>query len=431
MNKYIEYARAFTASEEVVYWVSHNLANHLKDNPEVQDEIEHIIDYFASDAAPKRLRGMSYAEAKANTEKWNATLQKKGANIKEKPEDTETVLDFKDGFRVVKLIGKVAFEREGFLMRHCSASYFNKKDTEVYSLRDSENMPHCTMEKNKQVKGKGNGNIHPKYVGYVVKFLEHIGMAVGDNEMEHLGYINVEKFKKDLHKDTDYFNEKYVREDTKLLDKDGNEYLSLDLLDVKPLLKEDEHNVLRINFDLAALCKLSFEWIQKKIKKVQSGNSSRQAQSGNYSHQAQSGDSSRQAQSGDSSHQAQSGNYSHQAQSGDSSRQAQSGNSSRQAQSGNSSHQAQSGDSSRQAQSGNYSQQEMNGLYSVSVNAGDDGMIKGKIGCWFALTEWFQDTDKNWKPKCVKATKIDGKKIKEDTWYTLKNGKFVEVKDNE
>ena len=52
-------------------------------------------------------------------------------------------------------------------------------------------MPHCTMEKDKQIKGKGNGDIHPKYVHYIVKFLEHVGMSVSDSEMKHLGYVNV------------------------------------------------------------------------------------------------------------------------------------------------------------------------------------------------------------------------------------------------
>ena len=28
------------------------------------------------------------------------------------------------------------------------------------------------------------------------------------------------------------------------------------------------------------------------------------------------------------------------------------------------------------------------------------------------------------------AVIVDGKKIKSDTWYTVKNGKFVEVKEN-
>jgi len=71
----------------------------------------------------------------------------------------------------------------------------------------------------------------------------------------------------------------------------------------------------------------------------------------------------------------------------------------------------------------------MMGGDSVSVDAGTDGMAKGKVGCWFCLSEWKQRNDKTWYPYCVKATKIDGKKIKENTWYTLKNGKFTEVKE--
>lgn len=59
---------------------------------------------------------------------------------------------------------------------------------EIYSLRDADNMPHCTMERDQQIKGKGNGDIHPKYIDYVVRFLEHMDMKVRDSEMEHLGY---------------------------------------------------------------------------------------------------------------------------------------------------------------------------------------------------------------------------------------------------
>jgi hypothetical protein len=65
----------------------------------------------------------------------------------------------------------------------------------------------------------------------------------------------------------------------------------------------------------------------------------------------------------------------------------------------------------------------MLGMDSISVNAGSGGMAKGKIGCWFCLSEW-----KDAKPICVRAVKIDGKRIKENIWYTLKNKKFIEVK---
>jgi len=61
--------------------------------------------------------------------------------------------------------------------------------------------------------------------------------------------------------------------------------------------------------------------------------------------------------------------------------------------------------------------------------AGHNGKVKGKIGCWFALTEWKRDDkDGIWRPLCVKAAQIDGKKIKEDIWYQLKDGEFIEVK---
>ena len=57
---------------------------------------------------------------------------------------------------------------------------------DVHDWIDKHLVPHCTMEKDQQIKGKGNGAIHPKYIGYIVKFLEIAGMQVGDNEMLNL-----------------------------------------------------------------------------------------------------------------------------------------------------------------------------------------------------------------------------------------------------
>ena len=149
-----------------------------------------------------------------------------------------------------------------------------------------------------------------------------------------------------------------------------------------------------------------------------SGHSSRQAASGYYSRQAASGHYSRQAASGDSSSQAASGH---------SSRQAASGYSSRQAASGYSSRQAASGYSSRQAASGDYSSQETTGKNCVMMSAGNEGQAKGKIGSWIVLTEW--KSRGNESIPTVVAKRIDGTEVKEDTWYTLKNGEFVEVEE--
>ncbi len=150
-----------------------------------------------------------------------------------------------------------------------------------------------------------------------------------------------------------------------------------------------------------------------------SGNSSRLASSGDYSQLASSGDSSRLASSGD---------YSQLASSGDSSRLASSGDYSRLASSGDYSQLASSGDSSRLALSGNSSRLAVDGKFSVGADIGINGKAKGKKGNWITLAEWeYSDKENKYIPICVKSVKITGKKIKEDTWYKLKNSKFTEV----
>ena len=153
-------------------------------------EAEHIIDFLIHKKF-KSLKFANYNLLKEKAEKWIKKLSSNVSKIDEVVgKDFEVVLDFEDGFRFVKLISKEAYTREGALMSHCVASYFGR-NVEIYSLRDSSNKPHCTIEKDTQIKGKGNGDIHPKYIDYVVRFLEWTGMVVRDSEMKHLGYIPV------------------------------------------------------------------------------------------------------------------------------------------------------------------------------------------------------------------------------------------------
>lgn len=105
-------------------------------------------------------------------------------------------MDLGDGTKIVKLLTKKAYEREGFLMRHCLGGYA-VGNTTIYSLRDGSNSPHVTFEITKgeesvqQVKGKGNGLIHPRYIDATLKFLKHIGVTVRPSEMANLGYLHV------------------------------------------------------------------------------------------------------------------------------------------------------------------------------------------------------------------------------------------------
>lgn len=48
----------------------------------------------------------------------------------------------------------------------------------------------------------------------------------------------------------------------------------------------------------------------------------------------------------------------------------------------------------------------------------------GAMGCYLVLTEYDDDGDMLW----AKMAKVDGTHIKENVWYTLKNGEFVECK---
>ena len=73
---------------------------------------------------------------------------------------------------------------------------------------------------------------------------------------------------------------------------------------------------------------------------------------------------------------------------------------------------------------------------SIAVAWGYHGKVKGVIGSYLVLADWEGDennywTQELWSLKGAKMVRVDGKKIKENTWYTMKNGEFVEVKEDE
>ena|SRR3990167_1856357 len=194
----IDYALAIGAGAEVLEWCKSVLEAHEKKHAVDISEREHIIDYLASDRAPARLRKMSYAQAKLAAEKWSTSQQKKGSGIVDTDEDIETIHDFLDGTKIVKLKTKKALQREGFFMAHCVGNYDPERST-IYSYRDKKNFPHATFEVSKsgeeivQVKGKGNGPIHPKYIHPILAFLKAIGLNVRPFDMKNLGYAHVTK----------------------------------------------------------------------------------------------------------------------------------------------------------------------------------------------------------------------------------------------
>lgn len=85
------------------------------------------------------------------------------------------------------------------------------------------------------------------------------------------------------------------------------------------------------------------------------------------------------------------------------------------------------GDYSASTNTGGYSKADVSGKESVAAALGIESKAKGVLGCWLVLAEWAKDENYNWHRKDVQCFKVDGETVKPDTWYTLKDGRPVEV----
>ena len=86
-------------------------------------------------------------------------------------------------------------------------------------------------------------------------------------------------------------------------------------------------------------------------------------------------------------------------------------------------HAASTGDSGHAASTGKSGHASAMGKGSIAAAIGIEGMAKAAKGNWIVLAEYTEDRNIRW----VKTEKIDGKTLKADTFYMLKEGKFVEV----
>jgi hypothetical protein len=68
------------------------------------------------------------------------------------------------------------------------------------------------------------------------------------------------------------------------------------------------------------------------------------------------------------------------------------------------------------------------GKFGLSVARGNNVRVKGGLGAVLVIVEEMSDS---YEIKDWEAAVVDGKEIKSDTWYMLKDGEFVEAKDNE
>ena len=85
------------------------------------------------------------------------------------------------------------------------------------------------------------------------------------------------------------------------------------------------------------------------------------------------------------------------------------------------------GDYSAATNTGDYSAATVEGKDSVAIVTGVEGKAKGSLGCWIVLTERGEWNGETYPIKEVKAFKVDGDNIKDNTYYRLINGVATEV----
>ena len=166
---------------------------------------------------------------------------------------------------------------------------------------------------------------------------------------------------------------------------------------------------------------------------AQIGSSGNYAKIGSSGYSAQIGSSGYSAQIGASGNCAKigsSGDYAQIGASGDYAKIGASGNCAKIGSSGYYAQIGSSGDYAQIGSSGHYAQIKSEGKNAVVMCAGNDSMACGKIGSWLTLAEW-KEQDGEWGPVCVKTERIDGERIKADTFYKLTNGEFTEVENEQ
>ena len=86
------------------------------------------------------------------------------------------------------------------------------------------------------------------------------------------------------------------------------------------------------------------------------------------------------------------------------------------------------GNQSAATNTGDRSAASVEGKESIAIVTGRDSKAKGALGCWIVLTERGEWDGETYPIIEVKAFKVDGEKIKADTFYQLINGEAIEVK---
>ena len=157
------------------------------------------------------------------------------------------------------------------------------------------------------------------------------------------------------------------------------------------------------------------------------GNYSAATNIGNYSAATNTGNYSAATNIGKCSAATNTGNYSAATNTGNYSAATNIGNCSAATNTGNCSAATNIGNCSAATNTGDHSAAKVEGKESIAIVTGRDSKACGAFGCWLVLTERGKWNGETSPIKEVKAVRVDGETIKENTWYKLKNGQIIET----
>ena len=206
---------------------------------------------------------------------------------------------------------------------------------------------------------------------------------------------------------------------------------------------------VKAEIGIAGIIKAGVEYIKEQVnweddKATNTGYQSAATNTGNYSAATNTGEYSAATNTGKRSAATNTGDRSAATNTGNRSAATNTGYQSAATNTGYQSAATNTGDQSAATNTGNYSAATNTGNYSAATNTGDrsaaivegkesialatgiNSKAKGKIGCFIVLAEW-KEINYEYHIVDVKSAKVDGENIKEDTFYTLKDGKFVEA----
>lgn len=370
MNKYINFVNEFHEWNALsLEFIDNQLAKHLKENEENQTEIEIILDFLYLNQETE-ISKIGYKTILEKTEKWYKKLQAAPTQVR----DNE-----------MANIGYIKLEKIGKWLT-CDSLY--------------------------------NWYVHIKKLNTVKDSVWRIYKGMWLFNFIDVCDINDDgKFRlyDDIKWVVAYEKLTYVSED-----RDSKNNVSSWDFSRNASSGNQTNNIL--SWDFARNASSGYD-----TQNASSGNEIQNASSGNFTNNALSGDFARNASSGEWTQNASLGKYTQNASSWDYTKNASSGEGTYNASSGQNTHNILSWDYTQNASSGKATRSEVNWKYWITADIGIGSKSKWVIGTWIVLAEYKENFEWYRVPVVVKCGQIDGKILKENTWYTLKNWEFTET----